>query len=334
MFGELVVVYLFLGGAGAGAVAVACLADLARVREPFGTSAYAQGPAVEPCARLVDYGFAMGFTALFAATVCLVFDLGRADRVLSLFLNPYPTVMTVGSYALAALLAVSAALALVRLMYVPEVRRWMVVAAEWFALAAAVVVMVYTGVLLATMGGVPFWESWVLPPLFAASSAACGLAIFILPSAVMDRDIRLGRFVKRLIWADIAIIAVEAAFTAAFLFQTSNDPNPGAAAGYFELMGGRQAALWWFGFVVCGMALPLSADIATVAMRSHSRKVVLAAAVLVLAGGLCMRSALVDAGDHRAMTLGDPAVEYLEGPRLNDLTLQDPAEPADMQRHL
>ena len=36
MFGELVTAYLFLAGVGAGGVAVASVADLLLVREPFG----------------------------------------------------------------------------------------------------------------------------------------------------------------------------------------------------------------------------------------------------------------------------------------------------------
>ncbi len=316
MFGELVILYLFLGGTGAGAIAVASLADLLSVREPFGTSAYVQGPAVDPCARLVDFGFAAGFVLLIAGTACLAFDLGRADRVLSLFLSPYPTAMTVGSYALAMLLAVSAGLALVRFMYAPAVRRWMVVAAEWFAVAAAVVVMVYTGVLLSTLGGVPFWRSLVIAPLFAASSAACGLALFVFPSVFMDSEAPLMRFVRRLIAVDMLIIAVEAVLAGIFLYQGAHDANPGVAAGHLSLTEGAQALLWWGGFVLCGLVIPLLADIASVAGRVGSRKVVLAAAVLVLAGGLCMRCALVEAGDHRELILSGPAVECSETSQL------------------
>ncbi len=316
MFGDLVVLYLFLGGIGAGAVAVSSLSDLLAVRQPFGTSEYAQGPSVEPRARLVDYGFVTGFVALFAGTACLFFDLGRTDRLLSLFANPYPTVMTVGSYALVALLAVSAALALVRIMYAPSVRRWMVVAAEWFALVAAVVVMVYTGVLLATLGGVPLWRSWVLPPLFAASSAACGLALVAFPSALMDEDALLSGFVRRLACADVAVVAVEAALAGVFLFQGFNDSNPAVASGIRALMEGPQALMWWGGFIAGGLVFPLVADTVSAFSRRLSRKLVLLAAVLVLAGGLSMRCALIDAGEHRVMSLGNPAVEYPEGPQL------------------
>ena len=55
VFGVFVVFYLFLGGTGAGAVVTCSLADLVLVRQPFGTSAYVQGPSVRPEARIVDF---------------------------------------------------------------------------------------------------------------------------------------------------------------------------------------------------------------------------------------------------------------------------------------
>ena len=90
-------------GTGAGAVVTCSLADLVLVRQPFGTSAYVQGPSVRPEARIVDFGFVAGFALLVAGIACLLLDLGRIDRALSLFLNPQPTLLTVGSFALAAL---------------------------------------------------------------------------------------------------------------------------------------------------------------------------------------------------------------------------------------
>ena len=103
MFGTFAVLYLFCGGTGAGAIAVCSLADLAWARQPFGTGTYTQGPSVRPEARIVDFGFAAGLALLVLGIACLLLDLGRLDRVLMLFLNPQPTFVTVGAFALAAL---------------------------------------------------------------------------------------------------------------------------------------------------------------------------------------------------------------------------------------
>ena len=111
------------------------------VRQPFGTSAYVQGPSVRPEARIVDFGFVAGFALLVAGIACLLLDLGRIDRVLSLFLNPQPTLLTVGSFALAALAVLAAFLAAVRFLYLPGVRRPVVAVVEAGAVAVAAVVM-------------------------------------------------------------------------------------------------------------------------------------------------------------------------------------------------
>ena len=175
MFGAFAVFYLFLGGAGAGAIAACSLIDLLAVKQPFGTSSYGPGPSVRPLGRIVDYGFLAGFVALAVGIVSLLLDLGRIDRALALFLSPTMSVMTLGSYALAALGVLGAALVLVRFMYLPFVKRSVVVALEAIAVAVALVVMLYTGLLLQSLGAVPLWSTPWLPALFAASSLSCGI---------------------------------------------------------------------------------------------------------------------------------------------------------------
>ena len=53
MFGELVTAYLFLAGVGAGGVAVASVADLLLVREPFGADVVPDFAEKRPAERLV-----------------------------------------------------------------------------------------------------------------------------------------------------------------------------------------------------------------------------------------------------------------------------------------
>ena len=180
MFGTFAVLYLFCGGTGAGAIAVCSLADLAWVRQPFGTGAYTQGPSVRPEARIVDFGFAAGLALLVLGIACLLLDLGRLDRVLMLFLNPQPTFITVGAFALAALALLGGFLAAVRFLYVPAARRGAVAAAEAVAVVVGVVAMLYTGLLLQTMGGIAFWASPFVPLLFLLSSLSGGMALVLL----------------------------------------------------------------------------------------------------------------------------------------------------------
>lgn len=217
MFGVFVVFYLFLGGTGAGAVVTCSLADLVLVRQPFGTSAYVQGPSVRPEARIVDFGFVAGFALLVAGIACLLLDLGRIDRVLSLFLNPQPTLLTVGSFALAALAVLAAFLAAVRFLYLPGVRRPVVAVVEAGAVAVAAVVMLYTGLLLQTVGGVAFWATPFVPALFVLSSVSGGAAVVLAGAFFVECDERASWLLGRFVRADVVVIVLEVACAAGFL---------------------------------------------------------------------------------------------------------------------
>ena len=84
MFSVLAVGYLFLGGAGAGAIAVASILDLAWVRAPFGHASRIGIGEATPLERTVAVGMLAGFGALALGMLFLLFDLGRIDRVASL----------------------------------------------------------------------------------------------------------------------------------------------------------------------------------------------------------------------------------------------------------
>lgn len=329
MLGELAVLYLFLGGAGAGCVAACALVDLLWLREPFGaTAAYGPEPAVEPARRAVALGFALGLGALAAGTACLGFDLGRIDRVLALFLSPQPTVMSVGAFALTALVVVSAPLAAARFLYLPALGRRPVVVLEVLAVALGLVVMVYTGLLLQSLQGLGLWRSPWLPALFALSSASCGIALLLACCAWVGEDAALGRLIRALVRVDGALIVGEALAAALFVAGAATSAHPGASLAAGALLTGPQAPAWWLGFGLCGLALPLAAEVAalTIARRGGAsrRGIVVAptmlpvlAAVLVLAGGLCLRWAVTDAAVPRELVLQEaPAVATADAPTL------------------
>ena len=188
MLGTLAVGYLFLGGAGAGAIVVASVLDLALVRAPFGTDARVSVDEAPPCERVAAFALLAGFAALALGVLCLLFDLGRIDRVLDLFLRPSPTYLTVGSFALAVLAACGAFLTLVRFAYLPSVPRAAAVAVEAVAVAVGLVVMVYTGLLLQGLGAVALWRSPFVPVLFTLSSLSCGIAVVLVAAFFADPE--------------------------------------------------------------------------------------------------------------------------------------------------
>ncbi len=170
MFGILVVAYLFLGGAGAGAIVLACLVDLAWVREPFGMRARSSLDEARPSERIVAFGLLVGLAAVALGALCLMFDLGRPDRLDALLTSAVPSLIVVGAYAVALLVACAAFLTAVRFAYVPAVSRAAVVVVEAAAAVSGSVVMLYTGLLLQSAVGVALWRTPLVSALFALSS--------------------------------------------------------------------------------------------------------------------------------------------------------------------
>ena len=313
MIGELAVFYLFLGGTGAGAIAACALADLLFVRRSFGTSGHVHTPSVDPAIRTIDYGYVIGLILLVMGIACLILDLGRADRVLSLFLSPTFSVMSVGAYVLLLLLIVGAFLTLTSLLYLPQISRGLVSAVEIAATILGVAAMVYTGLLLATTGGVALWWSPFLPLLFLFSSASSGIAVVLIVSVLAGGDRRTAQptaLRRHLIRADVVIIILEALCAAAYVWESLRDPNPGTAAGIHLLLQGRAALAWWLGFGVCGLLIPLAAESVAIGTRAPVLAAVALAAVLVLVGAFCLRWSIVDAGVLREAVLEEPGYEY------------------------
>lgn len=338
MFGELIAAYLFLAGTGAGGIAVASLADLLAVRAPFGEGAPPSVAEASPAERLAAFTLAASWGALALGTACLAADLGRIDRVLALFLAPAPTLMNLGAWALAALIAVGGALVLVRFLYLPQVTRRVVVVGEVVAVALAAVVAVYAGLLLQMLPGVRLWASPAVPVLFVLSAASCGCAVVVGAALFVENDGEVGRLVRRVLAVDIVVIVAEMAVAAWFLGAALASDHPGVAASAESLLHGSAALPWWIGFGLCGLLVPLAAE-TVLGLRGRSRHriggfdgrppaasrsaapvpdacsatapvapaalAVLAACVLV--GGIGLRGAVVDAGAHRPLELQDPA---------------------------
>ena len=337
VFGELIAAYLFLAGTGAGGIAVASLADLLAVRAPFGEGAPPSVAEASPAERLAAFTLAASWGALALGTACLAADLGRIDRVLALFLAPAPTLMNLGAWALAALIAVGGALVLVRFLYLPQVTRRVVVVGEVVAVALAAVVAVYAGLLLSMLPGVRLWASPAVPVLFVLSAASCGCAVVVGAALFVENDGEVRRLVRRVLTVDIAVVVAEMAAAAWFLGAALASDHPGVAASAESLLHGSAALPWWIGFGLCGLLVPLVAE-TVLGLRGRSRHgagglerfpvasrsaapvpdassattsvapavlAVLAACVLV--GGIGLRGAIEDAGAHRPLELRDPA---------------------------
>lgn len=327
MFSMLVVLYLFLGGAGAGACAVAALLGLLSPRDAVcvevpSKATLAGAGARRSCGgsasrcivraplvyrKLLVPLFAVALAAVSLGIVCLLLDLGRADRVLLLLTSPAPTHIAVGAWELVATAVLSAVLLCawnaVALCFPLAVVRAM----EVLAIVVSFVTMAYTGLLLQTLDAVPLWGTVWLPVVFVLSSLSCGLALTMVTAQVAGSALSFGTLVRRLTVSDAAMIIVEAVATAFLVATTLNmmslspaaDPTGAAAvASATELLAGEGAWLFWGAFCAVGMAIPLVVEAVNLVGARISSAASLATALCVLAGGLALRLCVVSAGVH------------------------------------
>jgi formate-dependent nitrite reductase membrane component NrfD len=147
----------------------------------------------------------------------------------------------------------------------------------------------YTGTLLAFTAN-PLWSRTpLLGPLFMASAAATGTA------AVSGALALAGQGAEELDLPAAGALAGEAALAGAYLAGL----GPRARR---SLTAGRQAKWFWGGYVGAGLALPL---VLSLVPGHRSRGLRLVRAATTLAGGFCLRMAVVRGGHDSAL---DPAV--------------------------
>lgn len=309
MLSDLVVCYLFLGGAGAGALLVLCALGLLSTR----AAALARGGrlrATSAYRRLLAPGFASAFALLAAGAVCLAVDLGSFDGALLLFVRPRATHLTVGAWALAAGLLLSA----LSCAAWSSARGWRLAVVRALGVLGAVdalVAMAYTGLLLGGVGAVPLWASPWLPALFVVSALSCGVAC-VIGAAHLAGAARLFPGVLRALAAvdAVAIVAEAAAAWGLVAFAAAGGSMGGASqeaavASAEVLVAGPDAWLFWGGFALAGLVVPFALDLVLARARRPLPHAALAAAACVLAGGFAMRWCVVAAGAHPALqTMG------------------------------
>ena len=293
--------YLFLGGMGAGAfimAAVLYLIDRARHRLVVCASMWA------------------AFLSLAVGLVLLLMELispVRGMMMWSAFSN-FSSWMTYGAWGAFLALAVwfaSGALAvpavgkrLAKAKWLPGLRTVL----AWAGIALGVFVAVYTGMLLMTAGGVPLWDSPLLPALFTVSAFDTGVALVELVAVALSKRDPLAPKAAALMERIVVVLVVlECTVLAAFMWaMLSADPatSQGAAAvASAELLtSGGLSTVFWGMFVACGLAVPLVAAILGLALhKRETRPLMAVGAIGALVGGCELRFLILAAGVHASV---------------------------------
>ena len=266
MFSELAVAYLFFGGAGAGTCVVMGILECANVGR-YGTRTIHR-TAKKSCPRLILWlrknlrvpqellsrGWVLCLVLLAAGSLCLMVDVGRPERALSLWLAPRFTVVTVGAWALLASGALAAFFSLASNGVGARLPLFVVLVAAVAAVIAGVVTAVYTGVLLMQLPSVVAFGTWLVPTLFCLSSLSCGMAIAFSVASFVDSRVPFGAALRCLSRMDRAMIIAE--IVALALFATFLLTSVQTEAGGRALLVGDEAIVFWVVLVLIGLVAP------------------------------------------------------------------------------
>ena len=308
MLSELIVAYLFFGGAGSGACLVACVLC---AFVPYGSVVSRRGNHASLCVpigyrRLLAPPFAASVLCFLAGTVCLLVDLGRPDKLILLVLSPRLTFIVIGMWSI--ILAASAAIAngVIWAGFVRRASHRLLRIFEICGVFFSLIAMSYTGLFLWQMGNaIPFWSSPLLPLLFVVSSLSSGVAIVVAFAAITGAGRVFRSVIHRLMLFDIVFLLVELTVTACLLLWAlsfrSQAYTPLSAAVLESaniLLFGSQASLFWGGFVGVGLVCPLLGDVAFALRKAYSTQIMLLLVSCVLVGSAIFRWCIVAAGGH------------------------------------
>lgn len=305
MFGILIVCYLFLGGLGGGLCLVLSLMGLTVPRSEFDLRISVSHR------NFFRYGYTASAGALIAAGLCLLVDSGNHGALTHLFFSGKITYLSVGSYMIVGNIALSMLFAYLwaARSFIKRVRvfRVLQIIASFIGLAVAL----YTGLFLASMQAVPFWNTPWVPILFLLSSFSCGLVAALIVGQISGVSLLFEQYFSRMVVLDAVVLVLEAVcllgLVSSSLFAGDSTPASVAAnSSALAFVFGRYAWVFWGALVTIGLLAALVVDVVVVrAGRIFPGRPCysLAPGVCVFVGAFALRFCIVMAGEHPVASL-------------------------------
>jgi len=283
-WGWLIISYLFLAGAGSGAFLAAVACDLLA---PDWSKALARAGSLAS-GPLVAIG-----------TMCLVFDLEaglwQPWRQIYLVSN-FNSMISWGVVILSAFIPVALlyAAALNDITFVGRFAKRYLFHLEILGSILAVATAGYTGVLIAVVNGVPFWNTPIMPVLFMASAASTGLAVAMIGAAIID--INTIRTLSNFALGHVIFLSIEALVLMLFIFMSLTRSTEAAASAHM-LISGVLSPYFWGLVVILGMVIPFILSLVEYyEFGKMPKHLVIGADLLVLLGGMSLRATIIFSG--------------------------------------
>jgi len=280
-WGWLIVTYLFLAGAGAGAFVAAVACDLL---------------APDWSKTLSQAGSLAAGPLIAVGTACLVLDLEaglwQPWRQIYLVSN-LSSGITWGVIVLSLFIPVAFlyAAALNEITAIGRYLKKYVWHLEVVGSVLAVSTAAYTGILIAVVNGVPFWNTPLMPVLFMASAMSTGLAVAMIGAAIID--VSTIRTLSNFALGHIIFLAVEGVVLILFVFM-SLTRSVEAAISANMLISGVLSPYFWVLVVILGILVPFALSfVEYYEYGAMPKYLVVGADLLVLVGGMSLRALII-----------------------------------------
>jgi len=156
----------------------------------------------------------------------------------------------------------------------------------------AVMLGVYTGILLSAFSARPFWNNGVLGVLFLISGMSTAAALVVLLARQHSEKELFTRIDLVLILAEIGLVAL--------LLISLASGSAQHLEALESVMGGSYTIPFWVLFVGIGLLIPMLLE--TLEISGVNKSLAMLAPVLVLIGGYALRQVVMDAGQESTWT--------------------------------
>jgi len=168
----------------------------------------------------------------------------------------------------------------------------------------AVLTISYTGLLLSSSKGMPFWRSGVVPALFVISALVTGHFLIMLGMTLVNQGAQTIAQLDIMAIEAIALVAVELLAIWFFLLAAYKQPDSRESAERI-----LRKRLFVVGYFVLGLGLPLVLMLALHFGMSESERGTIIGTALVgalfgLAGGLVLRQSVLACGALPTLNIG------------------------------
>ena len=288
-WGWWIAIYLFLGGIGGGAYTI-------------GAVNWLIGDGAEASTTM---GLWIGFPALAIGSICLLADLGSPTRAILAGMKPGTSWMARGFWIISVFMILAFVHFVLHLFTGAadsdggrSVLSIIAVAGIVFAVGT----MAYTGILLSTSKGIPFWRSGAVPVVFVVSALVTGHFTIMLGMALGFGGPEMAEPLRIMALEAAVLVGLEVLAIVFFLQAAFAHPDPRESA---ERILRRRSFV--VGYFLLGLAVPLV--LMVLAYRSGAGAggyltTISLGAALGLVGGLILRQSVLVCGALPTLNMG------------------------------